>query len=201
MLPAITIELRHLQAEKYESRIRGVDEEDILRNEFELKEDDAYLVSAHNYLGKDARRKDKDIEKGFIQRMGKHFYDLISPGETFKQYLRSRPDLHQGYHIVFKLDSRTVKEMPEIKGAEKEAAGFLAGLLGDILSERRKTHPDGITQLKKNVALLWHVPWEYLHDGEEFLALSPWIHLARQPIGLRKIRAHETPSQWKMVLP
>jgi tetratricopeptide (TPR) repeat protein len=41
--------------------------------------------------------------------------------------------------------------------------------------------------LHKNAAALWRLPWEYLHDGQDFLALHGRFLLARMPYGLRQL--------------
>ncbi len=41
--------------------------------------------------------------------------------------------------------------------------------------------------LHKNAAALWRLPWEYLHDGQDFLALHGRFLLSRMPYGLRKL--------------
>jgi len=38
--------------------------------------------------------------------------------------------------------------------------------------------------LHKNAAALWQLPWEYLHDGQDFLALNGRFWLTRKPYGL-----------------
>ena len=38
--------------------------------------------------------------------------------------------------------------------------------------------------LHKNAALLWQLSWEYLHDGDDFLALNGRLWLTRKPYGL-----------------
>jgi tetratricopeptide (TPR) repeat protein len=41
--------------------------------------------------------------------------------------------------------------------------------------------------LHKNAAALWRLPWEYLHDGQDFLALHGRFLLSRLPYGLKKL--------------
>ncbi|MCK4734529.1 MAG: hypothetical protein KAT65_18885, partial [Methanophagales archaeon] len=62
-------------------------------------------------------RKNEHVEPGFIQRMGKHFYDLITAGkDDFKNYLRLNNELRGGFCLTLALDSKTVKKKPQIKG-------------------------------------------------------------------------------------
>jgi tetratricopeptide (TPR) repeat protein len=63
-----------------------------------------------------------------------------------------------------------------------------------------KANPDGIEQLSKGVDLLWRVPWEYLHDGNDFLALSGKAFLTRKPIGLGEIEATESPQPLRLLV-
>jgi hypothetical protein len=81
MLPTITVELRHLTGDIYESRILDPQQRDILRCEFTFNENDPFFVRGTSYLEEDAQRGDEHVERGFIQRMGKHFYDLITGGK------------------------------------------------------------------------------------------------------------------------
>ena len=41
--------------------------------------------------------------------------------------------------------------------------------------------------LHKNAAALWRLPWEYIHDGKDFLALHGRFLLARMPYGLLQL--------------
>ncbi|MCA9927639.1 MAG: CHAT domain-containing protein [Anaerolineales bacterium] len=38
--------------------------------------------------------------------------------------------------------------------------------------------------MHQNAAALWRLPWEYLHDGDDFLALSGRFQLSRRPHGM-----------------
>ena len=117
MLPTITIELRHLKDDTYESRILSPHQQDILRCEFTFNESDPFFVRGTRYLEEDGQRKDEHIEPGFIQRVGKHFYDLITDGkDKFKDYLRLNKELKGGFCLTLALDSKTVKKKPQIKG-------------------------------------------------------------------------------------
>lgn len=48
--------------------------------------------------------------------------------------------------------------------------------------------------------LLWQAPWEYLHDGEEFLALSGKAALARARKGLGKLETPEIPPPLRILV-
>ena len=41
--------------------------------------------------------------------------------------------------------------------------------------------------LHANAAALWQLPWEYLHDGQDFLALNGRFWLTRSPYGLARL--------------
>lgn len=195
MLPNITMELRHIKGDSYESRIRGTQNEDILRSEFGFKEDDPFFVRGTRYLEEDGQRRDKDVEQGFIQRMGKHFYDLITDGkDDFKKYLQHSQELKKGYCLTLALDYKTIKEKPQIKPSDDKKEVI------EELRKRLKAKPDGIERLTKSANLLWHIPWEYLHDGDDFLALSVRAHLVRKPIGLREIKAIQSPQPLRLLV-
>lgn len=200
MLPNITIELRHLTDDTYESRIVDPQQKDILRCEFTFNENDPFLVRGTGYLEEDGQRKDEHVEPGFIERMGKHFYDLITDGKNdFKNYLRLNKELKGGFCLTLALDSKTVKEKPQIKEPEDKKDTLLIKLI-EALRERLKENPDGIEQLSKGADLLWRVPWEYLHDGNEFLALSGKAYLNRKPIGLGEIAAIKSPQPLRLLV-
>jgi len=200
MLPNITIELRHSRDDTYESRILSPQKVDILRCEFTFKEDDSYFVRGTRYLEEDGQRRDEHVEPGFIQRMGKHFYDLITGGkDDFKNYLRPNPELKRGYYLTLALDSRTIKEKPQIKEPDKKADALLLRLV-EALRERLKANPKGIECLSKGADLLWRIPWEYLHDGDEFLALSGRPYLTRKPIGLGEVSAIKSPMPLRILV-
>ena len=200
MLPNITIELRHQGDDTYESRILSPEKRDILRCEFKFKEDDSYFVRGTKYLEEDAGRRDKNVEEGFIQRMGKHFYDLITGGNNdFKNYIRLNPELKAGYCLILALDSKTIKEKPQIKPPDDKEDTLLRKLT-EALRERLKANPDGIERLSPGADLLWHIPWEYLHDGDEFLGLSGRARLTRKPIGLGEVPVIGSPRPLRLLV-
>jgi hypothetical protein len=167
MLPIVTIELEHKSDAVYKSRIVSHFNQDISRCEFTLAPEDSFLVRGKTYLETDVRRKDTDIDTGFIKRMGKHFYDLITGGQNdFKNYLRLNKELKAGFCLHLALDCTTIKEKYEIP-EKKESGDTLLIKLLEILIKRLKEKTDGIDQLSPGADLLWQVPWEYLHDGED----------------------------------
>lgn len=116
------------------------------------------------YLEEDGQRKAEHVELGFIQRMGKHFYDIITDGKSdLKNYLWLNRELKGGFCLTSALDSRTVKEKPQIKEPGDKEDTLIAAL-----QERQKANPEGIERLSKGADLLWRIPWEYLHDGDDF---------------------------------
>ena len=68
------------------------------------------------------------------------------------------------------------------------------------LHERQKANPDGIERLSKGADLLWRIPWEYLHDGDDFLALSGKAYLTRKPIGLGELAAIKSPQPLRLLV-
>ena len=200
MLPTITIELRHLREDTYESRILDPQQRDILRCEFTFNEDDPFFVRGTRYLEEDGQRKDAHVEPGFIQRMGKHFYDLITAGkDDLKNHLRSNNELRSGFCLTFALDNTTVKEKPQIKEPNNKDDTLLIKL-NEALHERQKANPDGIERLSNSADLLWRVPWEYLHDGDEFLALSGKAYLTRKPRGLGELAVVKSPQPLRLLV-
>jgi hypothetical protein len=196
MLPTITIKLRHLREDTYESRILDPQQRDILRCEFTFNEDDPFFVHGTKYLEEDGQRKDEHVEPGFIQRMGKHFYDLITAGkDNLKNHLRSNNELKGGFCLTFALDSTTVKEKPQIKEPVDTEDTLI-----EALHERQKGNPDGIERLSNSADLLWRIPWEYLHDGDEFLALSGKAYLTRKPRGLGELAAIKSPQPLRLLV-
>ena len=194
MLPTITIELRHLRDDTYESRILDPQQQDILRCEFTFNENDPFFVRGTRYLEEDGQRKDEHVEPGFIQRMGTHFYDLITGGkDDLKNYLRLNKELKGGFCLTLALDSKTVKEKPQIKEPDEKDDTLLIRLI-EALRERQKANPEGIERLSNHADLLWRVPWEYLQDGDEFLALSGKAYLTRKPIGLGELAVVKSPQ-------
>lgn len=200
MLPNITIELRHKNDYTYESRILSPEKRDILQCEFKFKEDDSYYVRGTKYLEDDASRRDKHVEEGFIQRMGKHFYHLITNGKNdFKNYLRLNPELKAGYCLTLALDSKTIREKPQIKPPDDKEDTLLRKLT-EALRERLKANPDGIERLSPGADLLWQIPWEYLHDGDDFLAISGRAYLTRKPIGLGEVSVIKSPQPLRLLV-
>jgi len=186
LLPIITIELRHLKDDTYESRILSPQRQDILRCEFTLKEDDSFLAHCKKYLEEDCKRKDKDVDPGCIQRMGKHLYDLITNKRNdLKDYLRlNKEQLKRGFSLTFELDSKT-------KATEKK---------GVVINEGATFELDSKTGTSPHSELLWHIPWEYLHDGDEFLSLSGRAHLSRKPIGLGEVQTIKSPMPLRLLV-
>jgi tetratricopeptide (TPR) repeat protein len=200
VLPNIIIELTHKNDDTYESRILSPEKRDILRCEFKFKEDDSYFVRGTKYLEDDAGRRDRHVEEGFIQRMGKHFYDLITDGKhEFKEYLRLNPELKGGYYLTLALDSKTIREKLQIKPPVDEKDTLLIRLI-EALRERQKANPDGIERLSRGADLLWQIPWEYMHDGDDFLALSGRAYITRKPIGLGEVKATVSPQPLRLLV-
>ena len=200
MLPNIIIELRHKKDDLYESRILSPLKEEILQCEFTFKEDDPFYVRGTKYLEEDGKRADRDIESGFIQRMGKHFYDLITDKkDNFKEYLRLNPELKRGFCLTLELDVKIVKEKLQVE-VPRYVKDPLGRKLLEAFLERQKANPEGIERLTKGADLLWQIPWEYLHDGDDFLALSGKAYLTRKPIGLGEIPAIQSPQPLRLLV-
>ena len=109
------------------------------------------------------------------------------------------PVVRAGFCLTLALDSETVKEKPQIEEPEDKKDSLLIKLI-EALHERLKANPDGIEQLSKGADLLWRVPWEYLHDGNEFLGLSGKAYLTRKPIGLGEVAAIKSPQPLRLLV-
>lgn len=199
MLPNVIIELRHLSKEKYESFFLGTRGQEILKCEFTFNEEDAFFVRGIKYLEDDAQRPNEHVEPGFIKRMGKHFYDLITnKNDAFKNYLSLNEELKKGFYLILALDSKYFKEKLQVK--ESDDSDALQKRLKSVLQERIKANPEGIEQISKSANLLWQIPWEYLYDGDEFLALSSRIYISRKPIGLKEISTIKSPQPLRLLV-
>jgi hypothetical protein len=58
---------------------------------------------------------------------------------------------------------------------------ILAKFLTEDLLYNLETDFQFVLTLDTEAELLWQVPWEYLHDSEEFLGLSGNVHVVRTP--------------------
>jgi len=47
---------------------------------------------------------------------------------------------------------------------------------------------------------LWRVPWEYMHDGDDFLGLSNKVSIVRQPHGLSRIKCGVFPRPLRILV-
>ena len=54
--------------------------------------------------------------------------------------------------------------------------------------------------LHGNAAQLWRLPWEYLHDGDAFLALNGRFLLSRKPYGLGKLAPATVPLPLRLLV-
>lgn len=75
--------------------------------------------------------------------------------------------------------------------------GYLFGK-GKKLQAFLKANPDYrqadmILSLHPDVASLWRLPWEYLHDGEQFVCLDGEMRLSRLPEDLLPLSSRATP--------
>ena len=52
----------------------------------------------------------------------------------------------------------------------------------------------------KGADLLWQIPWEYMHDGDDFLAVSGRARLTRKPIGLGEVGAIKSPQPLRLLV-
>lgn len=57
-----------------------------------------------------------------------------------------------------------------------------------------------VLTLDTEAELLWQVPWEYLHDSEEFLGLSGNAHVVRTPKGAGSLRVSAIPQPLKILV-
>jgi tetratricopeptide (TPR) repeat protein len=54
--------------------------------------------------------------------------------------------------------------------------------------------------LHENAAALWRLPWEYLHDGDAFLALHGRLLLSRTPYGLGQLEPSPAPLPLRLLV-
>ncbi len=57
-----------------------------------------------------------------------------------------------------------------------------------------------VLSLHPEVASLWRLPWEYLHDGEVFMCLNGQLRLSRLPEGLPRVSFSATPPPLRVLL-
>jgi hypothetical protein len=79
-----------------------------------------------------------------------------------------------------------------------DGAGLTAYLKHDPLARSRGARI--VLALRPEAAALWGVPWEYLHDGKEFLAVSGRFAVARMPWALRELKPAPTPLPLRILL-
>ena len=147
---------------RYRTIISDATGEELLKNDFTLKPDDAYLLQANHFLENDGLKDYRsqitlDSDLTFIQRLGNYFYELIM-GKT-----------------------EPLSEVLSSNGALKNGCQFLL-------------------MLDPNAELLWQAPWEYLHDGKEFINLSGKAALVRTPQEETALAASEIPQPLKILV-
>ncbi len=79
-----------------------------------------------------------------------------------------------------------------------DGAGLSAYLKHDPLARSRGARI--VLALRPEAAALWGVPWEYLHDGREFLAVSGRFSVARMPWALRELKPAPTPLPLRILV-
>ncbi len=57
-----------------------------------------------------------------------------------------------------------------------------------------------VLSLSADAAMLWQLPWEYLHDGDRFLCLEQSMALVRVPSGLREMQPPPTPLPLRILV-
>ncbi len=89
------------------------------------------------------------------------------------------------------------------KAAEEHAAQYGQRLFGYLFGKGKplraflKSNPEYrqshlVLSLHPDVASLWRLPWEYLHDGEKFVCLDGEMHLSRLPEDLIELSPRAT---------
>lgn len=79
-----------------------------------------------------------------------------------------------------------------------DGAGLAAYLKHDPLARSRGARI--VLALRPEAAALWGVPWEYLHDGREFLAVNGRFAVARMPWALRELKPAPTPLPLRILV-
>jgi len=74
------------------------------------------------------------------------------------------------------------------------------GALRDKVNGALQTGFQFVLTLDTEAELLWQVPWEYLHDSEEFLGLSGNAYVVRTPKGAGSLRVAAIPPPLKILV-
>lgn len=96
------------------------------------------------------------------------------------------------------------------KSGDEQAALYGQRLYGYLFDKGKKLHaflkanPEYrqshlVLSLHSDVASLWRLPWEYLHDGEKFVCLDGEMHLSRLPEDLLDLSPRATPSPLRVL--
>ena len=96
------------------------------------------------------------------------------------------------------------------KSGDEQAAQYGQRLYGYLFGKGRKlraflkANPDYrqshlVLSLHPDVASLWRLPWEYLHDGDKFVCLDGAMRLSRLPEDLLELSPRATPSPLRVL--
>lgn len=96
------------------------------------------------------------------------------------------------------------------KGGDGQAALYGQRLYGYLFDKGKKlraflkANPEYqqshlVLSLHSDVASLWRLPWEYLHDGEKFVCLDGEMRLSRLPEDLLDLSPRATPSPLRVL--
>jgi len=199
MLPTIRIELRHAESGAFKSTIIGPDEQVLGGNSFRLGRGDVFLSVGQRYLAEDFSRADHAVDVGFIPRLGEHFYQVITGGESDLELQLRHPDLEQGFNLVWVLDPYREEATSDAVGApqtddvsvapetESHRPGIIESLIG---FESRQMEPQP----------LWQVPWEYVRHSLGFMVLDDRARVWRTLLGLAPQAAEESPLPLRVLV-
>ena len=169
-LPEVRVEVDKIGENKYRSRAFDPAGGEICAHEFDF--DPALLINieAEEYLDKGIARDLYDVTRR---------RDDASAGAIHESPLQVHGRRLFGYLFG-------------------NGVGLAAYLKHDPLARSRGARI--VLALRPEAAALWGVPWEYLHDGREFLAVSGRFAIARMPWALRELKPAPTPLPLRILV-
>jgi hypothetical protein len=159
--PELTVTIEKIGQDQYLAKtIRGDNQADVCANTFTYRPDDLIDLEPQWML-------ERAIPRGSVEpvlRQDGEGEAAPAPGETEKLAGYGR----RLYGFLFG-DGRELDAFLRFNDAYRRQARLTLKLHG-------------------NAAGLWRLPWEYLHDGRDFLALHGRFLLSRTPYGLAELR-------------
>jgi tetratricopeptide (TPR) repeat protein len=155
--PEIVITIENIGADEYLAKTARCDEEEICRNTFHFSSDLLVDLEPQWML-------DKAVPRDFGDPT-KRGPDEAAPAKSQAQQLAEYGQRLYGF----------------LFGDGRDWDAFLR------FNDEYRRQARVTLALHKNAAALWRLPWEYLNDGQDFLALHGRFLLSRLPYGLKKL--------------